>query len=80
MPYGESALSIFIQMSDEAPLKSENESDRIRAACADLELALTAFDLAGDESAKKARAEAEKLHRLHDQLQEIRRQLDELWS
>jgi hypothetical protein len=65
-------------MSDQAPPKFMNESDRIRAACADLERALAAFDITDGESAKKARAESEKLYRLREQLLEIRRQLDEL--
>jgi len=52
---------------------------RIQAACRELEMAIAAFD--DDTDAREnARREAEKLRNLRDQLNEIKRQLDEIGS
>jgi alpha-D-ribose 1-methylphosphonate 5-triphosphate diphosphatase PhnM len=63
--------------SESASAPNNTKHTRIQAACRELELAIAAFD--DDTEAKEnARREAEKLRALRNQLNEIKKQLDQL--
>lgn len=56
---------------------STDKHHRIKAACAELELAILNFE-DDTEPARRAKAEAERLKEIKSRLSEIKKQLDEL--